>query len=234
MGNWKMILITIIVVVISPALLWLNKTPLFNLSPFTNPRYNSMLNYQLTVLILAGVVFLITALLTEGRALSLINLRQIDGPINPEPWIGINPKEGETWKNLGLNFSFVITLVTAVVVFFQVFRKGALNVDLFPGLLLVILFSLSNSLVEEIIYRFSFVAVGLELGTQALIIQGLSALTFGLVHFYGTPSGIPGVLMAGFIGWFLSKSMLETGGFFWAWLIHFLQDLVILFVLFMT
>lgn len=29
------------------------------------------------------------------------------------------------------------------------------------------------------------------------------------------------------MGWLLAKSMLETGGFFWAWLIHFLQDILI-------
>ncbi|MEK5547464.1 hypothetical protein [Paenibacillus sp. FSL L8-0689] len=27
--------------------------------------------------------------------------------------------------------------------------------------------------------------------------------------------GIPGVLMAAFIGWILAKSMVETNGFFW-------------------
>ncbi|MFH0850449.1 MAG: hypothetical protein V1924_05870 [Candidatus Bathyarchaeota archaeon] len=31
----------------------------------------------------------------------------------------------------------------------------------------------------------------------------------------------------GFLGWFLGKSMQETGGFAWAWLIHFLQDVII-------
>jgi ABC-type antimicrobial peptide transport system permease subunit len=38
------------------------------------------------------------------------------------------------------------------------------------------------------------------------------------------PSGILGVLLSSFLGWFLGKSMLETKGFTWAWLIHFLPD----------
>jgi hypothetical protein len=33
--------------------------------------------------------------------------------------------------------------------------------------------------------------------------------------------------MAGFLGWFLGKSMLETRGLFWAWFIHFWQDVLI-------
>jgi hypothetical protein len=38
--------------------------------------------------------------------------------------------------------------------------------------------------------------------------------------------------LAGFLGWFLAKSIGETHGFFWAWLIHFLQDVVIITGLF--
>lgn len=52
-------------------------------------------------------------------------------------------------------------------------------------------------------------------------------MLFGVGHFYGIPNGVVGVLLTGFLGWFLGKSMLETGGFFWAWLIHFMQDVVI-------
>jgi len=59
---------------------------------------------------------------------------------------------------------------------------------------------------------------------QALMI---TTVFFGLGHFYGVPSGILGVLLSGFLGWFLGKSMLETKGFFWAWLIHFIPDVFI-------
>lgn len=40
----------------------------------------------------------------------------------------------------------------------------------------------------------------------------LTAVMFGLGHFYGSPSGPIGVLLAGFLGWFLGKSVLETRG----------------------
>ncbi|WP_426454173.1 CPBP family intramembrane glutamic endopeptidase [Paenibacillus sp. S-38] len=86
---------------------------------------------------------------------------------------------------------------------------------------------------EEIIFRYSFVAVVSHLGYSPYAAQGLAAITFGIVHYFGTPSGIPGVLMAAFLGWILAKSMLETKGFFWALCIHFLQDAVIFIALFM-
>jgi membrane protease YdiL (CAAX protease family) len=55
----------------------------------------------------------------------------------------------------------------------------------------------------------------------------LTAVLFGLGHFYGQPSGPIGVLMAGFAGWIWAKSMIETGGFVWAFTIHMVQDIVI-------
>ena len=36
--------------------------------------------------------------------------------------------------------------------------------------------------------------------------------------------GVVGVLLATFLGWILAKSMQETRGLFWAWFIHFWQD----------
>ena len=42
----------------------------------------------------------------------------------------------------------------------------------------------------------------------------VSAVIFGTVHYFGTPGKIPGVLLAGFLGWFLAKSIGETQGMF--------------------
>ena len=55
----------------------------------------------------------------------------------------------------------------------------------------------------------------------------LTAVLFGLGHYYGQPSGPIGVLMAGFAGWIWAKSMIETRGSAWAFLIHMVQDIVI-------
>jgi len=75
-------------------------------------------------------------------------------------------------------------------------------------------------------YKASFLSVleGVVGKHQAL---WLMAAYFGIGHFYGIPYGVIGVLMAGFLGWLLGKSMLETRGLWWAWLIHFLQDVMI-------
>jgi len=82
-----------------------------------------------------------------------------------------------------------------------------------------LVFALINSLVEEGIYRFSITSVFLENGSSASSAAITSGVLFGWVHYYGTPGGV--------LGWLLSKSIAETRRFDRAWLIHFVQDVVI-------
>jgi membrane protease YdiL (CAAX protease family) len=61
----------------------------------------------------------------------------------------------------------------------------------------------------------------------------ISAVIFGLAHIKGMPNGFIGVILAGLLGYILSKSVHETNGIFWAWFIHFLQDVIIIGSLFL-
>ena len=62
----------------------------------------------------------------------------------------------------------------------------------------------------------------------------LTAVFFGLGHYFGQPSGWLGVAMATIAGFIWGKSMLETRGVGWAFAIHFVQDLVIFYFLAMS
>jgi membrane protease YdiL (CAAX protease family) len=62
----------------------------------------------------------------------------------------------------------------------------------------------------------------------------LTAIFFGLAHYFGQPSGWLGVAMATIAGFIWAKSMLETRGVGWAFGIHFVQDLVIFYFLAMV
>ena len=68
---------------------------------------------------------------------------------------------------------------------------------------------------------------------QPMTIFIISAILFGLPHMAGMPSGLIGATMAGILGLVLAKSLYETNGFFWAWIIHFLQDVIIIGTLFL-
>ena len=94
---------------------------------------------------------------------------------------------------------------------------------MFPA---VLLFAAMNAFNEEMTYRSTMIA-GLEKVVGSKHALWNAALFFGIGHYFGVPYGVVGVLMATFLGWFLGKAMIETRGFFWAWLIHFLQDVLI-------
>lgn len=86
-------------------------------------------------------------------------------------------------------------------------------VKVIPLMPAVLLFAMMNSFSEEISYRASELAVlkGVISNPQALL---LTAVFFGIGHYYGVPYGVIGVVMAGVLGWLLGKSMLETKGIF--------------------
>ncbi len=211
-----------------------NTTQLFEVSFFNTKYLNDTFVYQITTLVLSFVIILITALQTKLQSLNLLSLKKIDGKVTPEPWIGISKKNKDTWKTLGRNVAIVISIVTAVVVYFQVYQSGVIHNLTLAIFALVVIFALINSFVEEITFRYTFASIAEHHKLNPNISKGFSAAIFGFVHYFGVPARIPGVILAGFLGWFLSKSIHETKGFFWAWFIHFVQDVIIMTALFLT
>ncbi|HHX23791.1 MAG TPA: CPBP family intramembrane metalloprotease [Thermoanaerobacterales bacterium] len=61
----------------------------------------------------------------------------------------------------------------------------------------------------------------------------ISAILFGLPHYFGFPNGFMGVLMSGVLGYILCKATIETKGLSIAWAIHFVQDIIIFTALLM-
>lgn len=129
--------------------------------------------------------------------------------------VGIKPKEGEGWKTIGLTIGSIITVVTGIVVYFQVISGNGITFRLLPEIPLILLFALMNSFTEEAIFRLFYTTIIENENMNARVSEFLSAVVFGGVHYFGiSPSGIAGAVMAAFIGWFLAKSINETKGFF--------------------
>lgn len=221
--------ISIIPITIALAILMIlfkkNYIKIFKINIFAQQFYNQELAYQLMTLLLALGMLWLVYLLGPENFRAFFNLGKINAPIKAVKSIGINPQEGENWLNLGINFTVIFSVVTFIVIYFQVVHGQNIQFNismLFCGFL----FAVINSFVEEIIFRFSIVAVLYKILPKQYIYL-LSGLIFGGAHYFGIPGGIPGILMAGFIGWFLAKSIGETKGIFWAWLIHCAQDIII-------
>jgi len=146
---------------------------------------------------------------------------KIDAPVEPSRLLGM--KKAEPWTRIGTIFAVVFASVT----FLYLMLSSTPSVDTFimalPLIPAALLIAVINAFNEEFTLRAAPISELLSaLGKkQALMI---TTAFFGLGHFYGVPAGLLGVLLSSFLGWFLGKSMLETKGFFWAWLIHFLPD----------
>jgi len=217
---------SVLLVLISIALIFklFSFSKVIGLQVSENEFIASQFSYQVLLFLLALITIIALYILNSevmGRFLSVGN---IGASASPVPLFGI--KEGESWLSLGLSLSFFITLITAVFMYFQV-RASGLSMDLLTPLLgWVLFFSLTNSLSEELIFRAGIAGALYEVVSPASLML-ISAVIFGLAHYGGMPNGIVGMLMAGVLGWLLMKSVLETHGIFWAWFIHFLQDVVI-------
>ncbi|PKO04404.1 MAG: hypothetical protein CVU41_17150 [Chloroflexi bacterium HGW-Chloroflexi-3] len=98
-----------------------------------------------------------------------------------------------------------------------------------PLLPAALLFAAINAFNEEMYYRAPMLStLPRVIGKHQAMM--FNAIFFGLAHFlYGSPPGIIGAAMTGFLAWLICKSMLETKGLTWPWLIHFLPDAMIFF-----
>jgi hypothetical protein len=191
----------------------------FSSAAFTS----SMLGMQ--ILRFGVAMIMVAAMLVIKKRRSAFFLVKGDLSAKAEP-IPLLMNKPEPWSKLGPNLALFISLGT--LAFLVVASRPSLNVlaQALPFLPFVLLFAAMNAFSEEMNYKASFLSVLHEVvgKDQSLL---LMAAFFGIGHYYGIPYGIVGVLMAGFLGWLLGKSMLETRGFVWAWFIHFLQDVLI-------
>lgn len=114
--------------------------------------------------------------------------------------------------------------------FLQLKKAGMDYRYLLFSLLWSIPFSVANAFSEEAIFRVGIVSPLCGVLSVPIILI-ISGAMFGVPHYFGQPSGIVGMLMAGFLGWLLVMLLVETQGLFIAWAIHFVQDVVIITLL---
>ncbi|MCG7983338.1 MAG: CPBP family intramembrane metalloprotease [Candidatus Thiodiazotropha lotti] len=221
----EIVFASIIVTIAAFTIFRLNSITPFIRVTFSRDEYlNGHLKYQIALLFLASIVLLLAYFQNPTNFSVLLSLGNISAPAKPVAWFGIG--ENRSWLFAGLYLSIIITLGTLTFVYFQ-FRHLKMSVsEVFPYVGWILLFSLTNSFSEEVIFRIGIISP--SMGTiDASYIALISAAIFGLAHFSGMPHGLIGMFMAGFLGWFLAKSVMETHGIFWAWSIHLFQDVVI-------
>jgi membrane protease YdiL (CAAX protease family) len=189
---------------------------------------------QLRELLVAAFLVLLLGLMLQRRDAYFLVRGQLDAPVEPVRWLGI--RKGESWKKFGLIFAacmFGGGLLVAALSALPLLPKIGQVVPLLP---FVVLFAALNALGEELTFRAPLLGTLRNVigDRQALL---LTAVFFGSLHYlYGMPSGMLGFFLTGFVAYLFGKSMLETGGSFWAWFMHFIADIpiFILIALFMV
>ena len=175
-----------------------------------------------------GIVFLVIIALwivKRDRQAFFLAKGQLDAPVEPVRWLGIH--KGESWSRFGWIFAasaglgILIPILLNVSITLNALLSAA---SLFP---VAIFLAALNAFAEEVYFRASLLSTlrGIIGNKQALL---LNMVFFGLAHvLYGSPPGILGFLLTGFLAFLLGKSMLETKGILWAWFIHFVPDVFI-------
>lgn len=161
---------------------------------------NAQLVYQALLLSVALLVLIVLGTMNEANFRTFVGIGRLDAPGQEVAWLGI--AEGESWLSIGAGLSCVATLATSGFVHRQ-FRLSVAGLrQLLPHLPWVLLFSITNSFSEEVVYRLgSIVPLTGTVGTS--IIMLFSAAAFGAAHLRGMPNGIVGMLLAGVLGWLL-------------------------------
>jgi len=149
----------------------------------------------------------------------------LGAPIEPVRWLGI--RSGESWRRFAWIFAAVAGLGVAIPTFLSLRVAPGALLRAAPLLPAAVAFAAVNAFTEEVYFRASLLATLPEVVGRRQA-QLMNVALFGLAHWlYGSPPGLIGAAMTGFLAFLLGKAMLETRGLVWPWFIHFVPDVVI-------
>lgn len=195
----------------------------------STPIIDTQIKFQSLQLGLAIIFLVVIYFLNPENFAHFFRMGDINVHISKIAWLGVTGNE--TWLEIATSIGLFITLGTAIFMFFQLKKAGAANLqglkDLGGFIGWAILFSAMNAFSEEAIFRIGIISPLYGIFSVSVLVL-ISGVVFGLPHYFGMPKGMIGALMAGFLGWLLALSLVETQGIFLAWVIHFVQDVVII------
>jgi len=176
---------------------------------------------------LSGAVLVGLTLIGSGRTRRDLFLCVGDpaAPAQPIPFLGLGTPIPWTW--IGPAFMLAFALVLAPYLYLTVHPNFSASERILRILPWTLAVAALNAASEEFQFRSVLLAHlrGVFRSGENIL---LSSAFFGIRHYYGQPSGPLGVAMAGFAGWIWARSMIETRGGVWAFLIHLVQDIIIL------
>jgi hypothetical protein len=206
---------------------WIGDTPWWQ-SRFAGEQPSFSIAYLGAYIRDVGVALIVIVglwLIKKRRSAFFLVKGQLNAPIEPVRWLGI--RQGESWRRFGWIFALVAGAVVLVPTMLGIRLSTGMLLRAVPMLPAAVIFAAINAFTEEIYFRTSLLSTLHEvIGTNNTLL--INVFFFGIAHYlYGSPPGIVGFLMTGFLAWIMGKSILETKGLVWAWFIHFVPDVVI-------
>ena len=176
---------------------------------------------------LSGAVLAGLTLIGSGLTRRELFLRWGDlaAPAQPIPFLGLRKQVPWSWFGPAVILVFALAMVPFL--YFSTWPDFGASDRILRASPWILAVAALNAASEEFQFRNLILAHLRNLFRPAEAVL-LSAAFFGLGHYYGHPSGVTGVAMAGFAGWIWARSMIETRGSFWAFVTHFVQDIIIL------
>lgn len=228
MKYYRLTIFTFLMLLVTFSLFTLAQEPLFNFSFFDKAIINHYFNYQLSGLFLASFTLIWIYMYADKVKLSYSNFNR-KGKMKPSP---LFPAENDArWENDALYYALIMVALIAVVTFFQTYSVG-FDFNL-VSILMVFPLAASNAFVEEVIFRLSYVTLGNNETNSSSYGLIMGSVVFGIFKYSRlAPNGIVGVLIYTYLGYFLAKSIQETKGFYWAFMIHFMLDVIVLLFIF--
>jgi hypothetical protein len=183
-----------------------------------------ILGIQLLKIGIAVLTIVALLLVMRRRHDAFLVKGQSDAKAEPIRWLGL--KDPASWKIFGPIVAVIAAAIMLIALVVTHQPSTTTVVRALPLLPAALLFSATNAFSEEVSYRSSLLAPLHKVVGKGHA-MALTAVFFGLAHYAGgVPlATLPTILMIGFLGWLMAKSMLETKGFFWAWFIHFVSDI---------
>jgi len=226
---WQYALVLLVFFLTYVTTQWVYQTPWWQ-TRFVGEDVSFLVGYSgifILDFVIALAVIVVLWVIKKNRQDFFLTRGQLDAPIKPVRWLGI--REGESWRTFGWIFAVVASLLVAIPTLLVMRPSTGTLIQALPLLPAALLFAAINAFNEEIYFRASLLSTLPEVigRSQSMLI---TITLFGLAHYlYGSPPGVIGFLMTGFLAFLLGKSMLETRGLAWPWFIHFLPDAVIFF-----
>jgi membrane protease YdiL (CAAX protease family) len=173
-----------------------------------------------------GALLMIFTLIGSGigRRELFLGVGNWRAPVQPEPFLCF--RRPVSWTRFAVILFLIFGVVLPLFLFFTLHPQIGDKHHLLSLLPWAVATSALNAANEEFQFR-SVLLARLSNVVSSKEACLLTAVLFGVDHYFGQPSGWGGVFMAGIAGWVWAKSMIETRGFTCAFASHFVQDMVI-------